>query len=55
MAGPYGRSGGAFLAAAILLGVLGGLLLGQPSIGFLAGLGIGLVALGAVWVSDRRR
>lgn len=55
MAGRHGKSGGAFLAVAILLGVAGGLVLGEPSIGFLVGLGIGLAALGAIWLSDRRR
>ena len=43
------------LPSAILLGVLGGVLLGEPSIGFVVGLGIGLVGLGAVWLSERRR
>jgi hypothetical protein len=48
------RAGGALLAAALLLGVLGGSLAGQPSLGFLAGLAVGLVLLGAVWLIDRR-
>ena len=55
MAEPNPKSGGALLAAAILLGVLGGILMGEPSVGFLAGLGVGLVALGAVWLRERRR
>lgn len=49
------KSGGALLAGAILLGVVGGVLLGQPSIGFLGGLGVGLIALAAVWLRERRR
>ena len=47
------RAGGALLAAALLVGVLGGTLAGQPSIGFLAGLAAGLVLVLAVWLIDR--
>jgi hypothetical protein len=50
----FPRAGGALLAAAILVGVVAGIFLRQPSIGFLAGLGAGLLLLGAVWLSDRR-
>ena len=48
-------AGGALLAAAILIGVVAGTLTRQASIGFLAGLVIGLALLGAVWLIDRRR
>ncbi len=48
------RAGGALLAAAILIGVLAGVAAGEPSIGFLAGLVIGLAMLGGVWILDRR-
>lgn len=48
------RAGGFLLALAILVGVVAGSLLGQPSIGFLGGLGIGLAALGLLWLADRR-
>ena len=48
-------AGGALLAAAILIGVVTGTLTGQASIGFLAGLSIGLALLAAVWLVDRRR
>lgn len=51
----FPRAGGALLAAAILIGVVAGIVLRQPSIGFLAGLGAGLLLLGAVWLADRRR
>ena len=57
MDGPSGkpmRSGGALLAFAILAGVLAGVLLGQPSLGFLAGLGAGVALLALVWLRDRR-
>lgn len=49
------RSGGALLAFAILAGVFAGVLLGQPSLGFLAGLAAGLALLALVWLRDRRR
>ena len=48
------RAGGALLAAAILIGVLAGSVAGESSIGFLAGLAIGLVLMGGVWLIDRR-
>ncbi|MGZ8362143.1 MAG: hypothetical protein ACXWUX_16625 [Allosphingosinicella sp.] len=52
---PPRRAGGALLAAGILGGVVIGSLLGQPSIGFLAGLGVGLAALALIWAGDRKR
>ena len=48
-------AGGAFLALGIVVGVLGGGLLGQPSIGFLVGLAVGVALVALVWVRDRRR
>lgn len=39
----------------ILLGPVIGSMFGEPSLGFLAGLGIGLLLLLIVWLSDRRR
>jgi len=48
-------AGGVLLALGIIVGVIGGSLLGQPSIGFLVGVAVGLVAVGAVWLIDRRR
>lgn len=57
MDNPFGkpmRSGGALLAFAILAGVLAGVLLGQPSLGFLGGLGVGVALLALVWLRDRR-
>lgn len=47
-------AGGMLLAAAILIGVIGGSFWGQPTIGFLAGLGAGLLLVAAVWLLDRR-
>lgn len=51
---PSPKAGGALLAGAILIGAVVGSALGQPSIGFLAGVGVGLLLLGAVWVLDHR-
>jgi len=48
------RAGGSILALAILIGVVAGSLLGEPSIGFLAGIAIGLGAVGLLWLADRR-
>jgi hypothetical protein len=50
---PFPRAGGFLLAVAILAGTFAGLAAGQASIGFLAGLGAGLLLLGAVWLLDR--
>ncbi len=52
---PFPRAGGALLAAAILIGVISGIVWREPSLGFLAGLGVGLVLLALVWLLDRRR
>jgi hypothetical protein len=51
----FPRAGGFLLAISILIGPVVGSLFGQPSIGFLAGVGIGLLLLTAVWLADRRR
>jgi hypothetical protein len=48
-------SGGFLLAVAIVLGVGIGAWKGQATIGFLIGLGAGLVLLLAVWLIDRSR
>ncbi|HEX8535336.1 MAG TPA: hypothetical protein VF662_14315 [Allosphingosinicella sp.] len=50
-----GRAGGSILAAAIIAGVIGGLILGQPSIGFLAGAGVGVLVALLLWLRDRSR
>ena len=49
----FPRAGGALLAGAILLGVVTGVVLREASLGFLVGLGIGLLLLLAVWLKDR--
>jgi hypothetical protein len=58
MAGPRPkapRAGGALFAAAILLGVAAGAAAGESSIGFVAGLAVGLFLVLLVWLLDRRR
>ena len=49
------RSGGSLLAISIIAGAVGGTLAGEPSIGLLAGAGVGLALLLLVWLIDRRR
>lgn len=51
----FPRAGGALLAASILAGVVAGAFAGEPSVGFVAGLAVGLLLLGLVWLADRRR
>jgi hypothetical protein len=44
------QGGGAIIAGSIIAGVVAGVVLGQPSIGFLAGTGIGIaIALLLYW------
>ena len=45
-------AGGCLLTASILVGVAAGMIYRQPSIGFLTGLGVGLLLLGLVWLGD---
>ena len=52
---PPARAGGVFMALGTLGGTVIGGLLGQPSIGFLAGLGGGFALHGALWYMDRRK
>ena len=48
-------AGGFLLCLSLLAGALTGVFMGQPSIGFLAGAGIGLALLLLIWLVDRRR
>ncbi|MGZ8997481.1 MAG: hypothetical protein ACXW2T_01360 [Allosphingosinicella sp.] len=51
----FPRAGGFLLALSILIGPVVGAMIGQASIGFLAGVGVGLLLLLVVWLSDRSR
>ena len=46
--------GGCLIAVAVLAGVVIGLALRQPTIGFLAGLAVGVAAAIWVWLTDRK-
>ena len=48
-------AGGVFFAFGLIAGVVIGTLYGQPSIGMVAGAGIGLLLVALVWLIDRRR
>jgi mannose/fructose/N-acetylgalactosamine-specific phosphotransferase system component IIC len=48
------RSGGCLLAFSVVAGVFVGMILGQPSIGFLAGSALGLILVLTVFLLDRR-
>lgn len=48
-------AGGFLLCLCLLAGALIGVFLGQPTIGFLAGAGIGLALLVVLWLVERRR
>lgn len=47
-------AGGSLLALSMVAGVVVGTLYGQPSIGFLAGLGVGILLFILIWLMDRR-
>jgi len=51
---PPQRGGGIFIAFGLVAGAVGGMLAGQPSVGLLAGLGVGLLAAILLAVRDRR-
>jgi hypothetical protein len=57
MAGPRSspNAGGFFIAGAILVGAIVGVVLGQPTIGVLAGAALGIAAALIVWLRDRAR
>jgi uncharacterized membrane protein len=52
---PSPMAAGAPLAIAIIAGALIGAVYGQPSLGLVIGLGIGIVGAIALWLVDRGR
>ena len=48
------QAGGSILAGCIIAGAVGGVILGQPSIGFLVGTAIGVAIAILLWLKDRR-
>lgn len=48
-------AGGFLLALSLIAGVITGIIYREPSIGFLAGFGIGLLLAALVWLFDRLR
>ncbi|MEP2990162.1 MAG: hypothetical protein ABJN65_14370 [Parasphingorhabdus sp.] len=47
------NAGGVFIAVGTVAGAVIGALLGQPSIGFLAGLALGSILALAIWLKER--
>jgi hypothetical protein len=48
-----GRAGGVLIALGAMIGPVIGLYAGQPSIGLLAGVGIGAALAIIIWLTDR--
>jgi hypothetical protein len=51
---PPQRGGGVFVAGGLILGAVGGIVGGQPSLGLGVGLGLGLLATIVLALVDRR-
>lgn len=49
------RAAGSVLAISIIGGAVAGVIVGQPSIGFLAGLAAGILLAILFWLNERRR
>lgn len=49
------QAAGSVLAIAIIAGAVAGVIVGQPSIGFLVGLAAGLLLAILFWLNERRR
>ncbi len=48
------RAGGIFIVIGLLLGIAGGIMTGEISIGLVTGFALGVAAAIAVWLIDRR-
>jgi hypothetical protein len=44
---------GILIAGAIIVGTVGGVIIGEPSAGFLVGLAAGLIVFGLYWLKNR--
>lgn len=51
----YTQAAGSVLAISIIAGAVAGSIVGQPSIGFLAGLAAGILLAVLFWLNERRR
>jgi hypothetical protein len=52
---PAPRAAGFFIAAAVMVGAVIGVIVGEPSIGVLAGAASGTAIAVLLWLRDRRR
>ncbi|WP_203234602.1 hypothetical protein [Sphingomonas solaris] len=52
---PEPRAAGAFIALAVILGAIAGMVLHEPSAGILIGAAVGGAIALALWLKDRRR
>ena len=51
----YSQAGGSILAISIIAGTVAGVIVRQASIGFLVGLGAGILLLVWFWLQERKR
>ncbi len=51
----YTQAGGSILAISIIAGTVAGIIVGQPSIGFLVGTAAGGLLAFLFWLNERRR
>lgn len=51
----HAQAAGSVLAISIIAGAVAGVIVGQPSIGFLVGLGAGVLLVVLFWLNERRR
>ena len=51
----YTQAAGSVLAISIIAGAVAGSIVGQPSVGFLAGLAAGILLAILFWLNERRR
>ena len=51
----YAQAGGSILAISIIAGTVAGIIVGEPSIGFLIGTAAGGLLAFLFWLNDRRR